>query len=80
VVNGHRTESGQFCAKCKSFNFLAQVRLKCEPAVLGENLLNMTSVEFEFVQTTLLDCTQPFFASGVTFVSFGVRHFCPKIV
>ena len=34
----------------------------------------MTSVECEFVQTTGLDCSQPFFASGVTFVSFGVRY------
>ena len=42
-------------------------------------MLNMTSVECEFVQTTGLDCSQPFFASGVTFVSFGVRYFChPK--
>jgi hypothetical protein len=44
IVSGHLTESRQFCAKCKSFNFSAQVRWKCEPAVLGENLLNMTSV------------------------------------
>jgi hypothetical protein len=45
IVSEHLTESGQFCAKCKlSFNFPAQVHWKCEPAVLGENLLNMTSV------------------------------------
>jgi hypothetical protein len=33
-----------FLEKCKSFNFSPQVGWKCEPAVLGENLLNMTSV------------------------------------
>jgi hypothetical protein len=44
IVSGHLTESEQFFEKCKSFNFSPQVRWKCEPAVLGENLLNMTSV------------------------------------
>jgi hypothetical protein len=44
IVSGHLTESDQFFEKCKSFNFSPQVRWKFEPAVLGENLLNMTSV------------------------------------
>jgi hypothetical protein len=35
-VSGHLTESGQF--------FELQARRKCNPAVLGENFLNMTSV------------------------------------
>ena len=47
IVSGHLSESGQFCAKCKRFNFSTQVRWKCEPAVLGENFLNMTSVELK---------------------------------
>jgi hypothetical protein len=44
IVSGYLAESGQFCAKCKTFNFSAQVRRKCETVVLGESLLNMTSV------------------------------------
>ena len=77
VVSGHLTESGQFCAKCK-FQFFSTSPLKMRACGTGENLLNMTSVECEFLQTTVLDCTQPFFASGVTFVSFGVRHFATQ--
>jgi hypothetical protein len=44
IVSGHLTESGQFFEKCRNFKFSPQVRGECEPAVLGENLLNMTSM------------------------------------
>ena len=44
----------------QKFRFFSTSPLKIKPAVLGENLLNMTSVECEFVQTTVLDFTQPF--------------------
>ena len=67
-VSGHHSESGQFFEKGKSFNFSPQVRWKCEHAVLGKNLLNMTSVIllnspsmsptqvfFSFVSSQLLD-------------------------
>jgi hypothetical protein len=49
IVSGHLTQSGQFFKKCKSFYFLPQVRWKCEPAVLGENLLNMSSMLYKGV-------------------------------
>ena len=28
IVSGHLSQNGQFCAKCKTFNFLPQVRWK----------------------------------------------------
>jgi hypothetical protein len=58
IVSGHLTESDQFFEKCKSFNFSPQVRWKCEPAVLGENLLNMTSV-FDVTHFITLLCLMP---------------------
>ena len=54
VVSGHLTKNIQRCAKCKPSNFSPQVRWKYEPAVLGENLLNMTNV---FI-ITLCRCSQ----------------------
>ena len=43
------TRAGSYCqrtsyTKCKTFNFYRKSAGKCEPAVLGENLVNMTRV------------------------------------
>jgi hypothetical protein len=54
IVSGHLAQNWQLCVKCKAFNFSLDVCWKYEPAVLGENFLNIINVMLPSILLSLI--------------------------